>query len=249
MGSSGKTYRDQGIVLRTSPLGEADRVITIFTRAHGKIRAVAKGVRKTTSRFGARLEPFSLVDVQLHQGRTLDVIAQAESLNEYHRTIVAHYEAYTAASAVLETAQALTGEGEADLAQFALLHGAIHAIATGVHKPDLIVNSYILRAMSCSGWQLAIFECAVCGAAGPHEALNVHVGGAVCENCRPPASAVPSVETWQLLGALSQGDWNVAELASLATRRSAGAIIAAYLQWQVEHAVNSLRFVESRLLA
>lgn len=243
-----KTYRDQGIVLRTSPLGEADRIITLFTREHGRIRAVAKGVRKPTSRFGARLEPFSLVDIQLYQGRTLDTISQAESLNEYHRAIITDFDLYTAASAVVETAQALTGEAEPDLTQFTLLHGAVHALATGAHKPDLIANSYILRAMSYSGWQLAVFECAVCGAPGPHEALNVYAGGAVCESCRPPASSVPSVETWQLLGALSQGDWAVAEIATLASRRSAGAIIAAYVQWQLEHAVNSLRFMDARLI-
>jgi len=70
-----KLYRDEAIVLRTHDLGEADRIITMLTRNHGKVRGVAKGVRRTKSRFGARLEPFAMVDVQLYEGRGLDVVA------------------------------------------------------------------------------------------------------------------------------------------------------------------------------
>ena len=66
-------YRDEAIVLRTHKLGEADRIITLLTRQHGRVRAVAKGVRKTTSRWGSRLEPFTHVDLQLAEGRNLDI--------------------------------------------------------------------------------------------------------------------------------------------------------------------------------
>ena len=78
-------YRDEAIVLRTQKLGEADRIITLLTRSHGRVRAVAKGVRRTTSRFGSRLEPFSHVDVQLAEGRSLDVVTQAETLRRLRR--------------------------------------------------------------------------------------------------------------------------------------------------------------------
>src|SRR5580765_3608519 len=64
-------YRDEGVVLRTHKLGEADRIITLLTRHHGRVRAVAKGVRRTSSRIGGRLEPFMLADVQLHEGRSM----------------------------------------------------------------------------------------------------------------------------------------------------------------------------------
>ena len=74
-------YRDEAIVLRTHKLGEADRIITLLTRQHGRVRAVAKGVRKTTSRWGSRLEPFTHVDLQLAEGRNLDVITQADTLD------------------------------------------------------------------------------------------------------------------------------------------------------------------------
>ena len=69
-------YRDDGVVLRTQKLGEADRIITILARKTGRVRAVAKGVRRTRSRFGARLEPFTHVDLMLYPGRSLDVISR-----------------------------------------------------------------------------------------------------------------------------------------------------------------------------
>lgn len=94
-------YRDQAVVLRTHKLGEADRIVTMLSRRHGKIRGVAKGVRRTKSRFGARLEPFMVVDVQLYQGRSLDTVTQVETLGAYGDTIMRDYGAYTAASAMV----------------------------------------------------------------------------------------------------------------------------------------------------
>jgi DNA repair protein RecO (recombination protein O) len=91
------TYRDEVVVLRTHKLGEADRIVTMLSRRHGKLRAVAKGVRRTSSKFGARLEPFMVADVQLYQGRSLDIVQQAESLGSYGAAIVADYDRYTAA--------------------------------------------------------------------------------------------------------------------------------------------------------
>ena len=80
-------YRDEAIVLRTHKLGEADRIVTMLTRENGKVRAVAKGVRRTSSRFGARLEPFMMIDVQLHTGRNLDIVTQVETIGAYGRQI------------------------------------------------------------------------------------------------------------------------------------------------------------------
>ena len=79
-------YRDEAVVLRTHTLGEADRIITLLTKEHGRIRAVAKGIRRTKSRFGARLEPFMVVDVQCYEGRNLDTVTQAESLATHRRS-------------------------------------------------------------------------------------------------------------------------------------------------------------------
>ena len=76
-------YRDSAVVLRVTKLGEADRIVTLLTRREGRVRAVAKGVRRTKSKFGGRLEPFSHVDLQLYAGRNLDIVTQAETLDPF----------------------------------------------------------------------------------------------------------------------------------------------------------------------
>ena len=128
-------YRDEAVVLRTHKLGEADRIVTLLTRQHGKVRAVAKGVRRTGSKFGARLEPFMVADLQLYEGRSLDVVTQAESLGSYGAEISQDYAAYTAANAMVETADKLT-EAEGSLQQYLLLVGALRSLARGEHGAE-----------------------------------------------------------------------------------------------------------------
>ncbi|GAB3875815.1 hypothetical protein GCM10029964_021050 [Kibdelosporangium lantanae] len=123
-------YRDTGVVLRVQKLGEADRIITLITRRNGKLRAVAKGVRRTSSRFGARLEPFCHVDVQCYTGRTLDVITQVETIDAFAPKLVDDYQRYTAGCAVLETAERLSAEeGEPVLRLYMLVAGALRALS------------------------------------------------------------------------------------------------------------------------
>ena len=108
-----RLYRDRAVVLRQHKLGEADRIVTMLTRDHGLVRAVAKGVRRTRSKFGARLEPFAHIDVQLHPGRNLDIVTQVVSLDAFATDIVSDYGRYTCACAMLETAERLAGEERA----------------------------------------------------------------------------------------------------------------------------------------
>ncbi|MGB4137980.1 MAG: DNA repair protein RecO, partial [Microbacterium sp.] len=153
------TYRDEAVVLRTHKLGEADRILTLLSRRHGKIRAVAKGVRRTSSKFGARLEPFMVADVQLYQGRSLDIVQQAESLGSYGTDIAAHYDRFTAASAMAETADRLN-EAESTPEQYLLLVGGLRALARGEHAARSILDSYLLRVMALSGWAPSLDDCA-----------------------------------------------------------------------------------------
>ena len=157
-------YRDEGVVLRTAKLGEADRIITLLTLGHGKIRAVAKGVRRTKSRFGARLEPFMRADLLVAQGRSLDVVSQAESVAAYAEPICADYEAYTAANVIVETADKLVGPEESRVVgQYRLLIGALNALAKHAHEPDHISASYVMRALALAGWAPRLHACVVCG--------------------------------------------------------------------------------------
>src|SRR5947208_4088292 len=113
-------YRDEGIVLRTIKLGEADRIVTILMLGHGKVRAVAKGIRKTTSKFGARLEPTSRVALQCYRGRDLDVVTQVETL-ESHRALRENYALLTHAIPMLEAADQVAQDREPSPAIYRML--------------------------------------------------------------------------------------------------------------------------------
>ncbi|GAA1145102.1 DNA repair protein RecO [Ornithinicoccus hortensis] len=237
-------YRDAAIVLRTHKLGEADRIVTMLGRNRGKVRAVAKGVRRTRSRFGARLEPGMVVDLQCYEGRNLDTVTQTESIASYGEAISRDYEAWTACSAMLETCDRLTEEGEPALRQFTLLAGALSSLAGATHAPGLVLDSYLLRAMAIGGWAASFQDCAKCGATGPHRGFNVASGGAVCPVCRPPGSAAPAPETMVLLASLLSGDWATADASDPRHRREGSGLVAAFLQWHLERGVRSLRLVE-----
>ena len=241
-----KTLRDHALVLRTHKLGEADRIITLLTREHGRRRAVAKGVRRTSSKFGSRLEPFMQVDVQLWQGRNLDVVTQAVTVAPYARSIAPDYSRYTAGSAMLEVAERLTPqEGEPARRQFLLLAGAVRALAHGTYEPGLVLDAFLLRSMAVGGWTPSLVDCARCGQPGPHRAFVVVEGGVVCEDCRPSGAAHPAPGTLTLLAALLSGDWETAVSSDPAHRREASRLTAAYAQWHLEHALRSLRMVEA----
>ncbi|GAB2971296.1 DNA repair protein RecO [Saccharothrix stipae] len=240
-------YRDTGVVLRVQKLGEADRIITLLTQKHGKVRAVAKGVRRTSSRFGARVEPFGHVDVQFYPGRSLDVITQVETLDAFGVVLVDDYQRYTAGCAVLETADRLTPEeGEPVLRLYLLVTGALRALAAKERDASLILDAYLMRAMAFAGWAPAVDECARCGDPGPHKAFNVHAGGMVCPRCRPPGSASPSADTLRLLTALLHGRWDVVDGIPAVARRDASGLVAAHLQWHLERQLRSLPLVERK---
>jgi DNA repair protein RecO (recombination protein O) len=248
-------YRDDGIVLRTQKLGEADRIITVLARRSGRVRAVAKGVRRTKSRFGARLEPFTHVDLMLYTGRSLDVITQADTIRSYGEPLAGDYPRYTSGTAMLETAERLTPvEKEPVLRQFLLLVGGLRTLGEGVHDPRLVLDAYLLRSLAVAGYAPALDQCAVCGtpdpaAASPEPAsgsrsFGVAAGGLTCRSCRPAGAATPSVRTIALMNALLRGDWEHADVAEPRHQVECSGLVAAYLQWHLEHSIRSLRHVE-----
>lgn len=232
-------------MLRTQKLGEADRIVTILTRGTGRVRAVAKGVRRTSSKFGGRLEPFMHVDLQLHTGRSLDIITQVETLSPFGGLLGADYGRYTAGTAMLEAVERLTdAEREPALAQYLLLVGGLRALSTGAHDPELVLDAFLLRSLSVAGYAPSFDGCAQCGVAGPHGAFAVAAGGSVCPDCRPVGAASPSPATLELLGALLAGDWDSADAADDRTRRQGHGLTAAYLNWHLERSLRSLPLVE-----
>jgi DNA repair protein RecO (recombination protein O) len=261
----GTYYRDDGIVLRTQDLGEADRIITVLTRRNGRVRAVGKGVRRTKSRFGARLEPFTHVDLLLYAGRSnLDTVTQADSLRAYGEPLTSDYPRYTSGVAMLETAERFTPEEKQPAQrQFLLLVGGLRALGEGAHAPRLVLDAFLLRSLAVAGYAPALDECAVCGspdlsaANGDSEkktgrqagdkrsrVFAIAAGGLTCRSCRPAGAVTPSARTVALMGALLRGDWAQADSAERRHQVECSGLVAAYLQWHLEHSIRSLRHVE-----
>ena len=238
-------YRDQGVVLRTQKLGEADRIITLFTKEHGRIKAVAKGVRRTKSRFGARLEPASFVDLQLYTGRTFDTITQVVSIENYGDVLSSDYQSWTIASAILEAAERFTqAEHEPALQQYLLVTGSLKVLAERRYDASLILDAYLLRSLAVAGYAPSLTDCSRCDAPGPHKFFSLHGGGSVCVSCKPSASATPSVATLDLMANLLTGNWEGASKSEGKNRNEASGLIAAYLQWHLERGLRSLPLVE-----
>jgi DNA repair protein RecO (recombination protein O) len=230
-------------VLRTHKLGEADRIVTMLSKQHGQIRAVAKGVRRTASKFGSRLEPFMVVDILLFEGRNLDTVSQVETIGAYGREIMADYTAYTAAHAMVEAAERLTGE-TSSTQQYLLLVGALRSLSRAERDPAVTLDSYLLRALSLAGWAPNFEACANCDRPGPHTAFVMQIGGVVCAECKPPGAATLDSETVSLLGSLLAGEWEAVSGSSERAKSAASGIVAAYSQWHIERGLRSLNHVE-----
>jgi DNA repair protein RecO (recombination protein O) len=240
-----RLYRDRAVVLRQHKLGEADRIVTLLTRDHGLVRAVAKGVRRTRSKFGSRLEPFAHIDVQLHPGRNLDIVTQVVSIDAFAADIVNDYGRDTCGCAILETAERLAGEERNPLpALQRLTVGALRAVADGSRPRELVLDAYLLRAMGVAGWAPAVTECARCAAPGPHRAFHVAAGGSVCVHCRPSGSVTPPQGVLDLMAALHDGDWDYAQTSTPGHRSQASGLVAAHLQWHLERQLRTLPLVE-----
>lgn len=240
-----KFFRDDALVLRTHKLGEADHIVSLLGRRSGRMRAVAKGVRRTSSKFGARLSPFGHIDLQLIEGRNLHTVTQVVGIDLYGRRIAEDYGRYTAACAISETAERLTPEEhEPSLRIFQLTLGALRALSDGEYPAPLVLDAYLLRAMSVSGWAPALSACAICGTRGDHRAFSVPAGGSVCRNCRPAGSTHPAPETFGLLRALAGGDWKSAIATTQQVRNEASGLVSAHLQWHLERSVRSLSYVQ-----
>ena len=174
-------YRDQGVVLRTLKLGEADRIVTILTQAHGKIRAVAKGVRKPGSRFGARLEPTSHIALQCYQGRELDIVTQVETIDAF-RSLREHYGSLTHAISMLEAVDQVAQERERNLALYRMLVGGLRTLA--VSPSPMVAPAFFWKLLSLSGFHPILDGCARCGDdAGPFLAFDFGEGGVLCGPC------------------------------------------------------------------
>src|SRR5436853_7706215 len=162
-------YKEQGVVLRSAKLGEADKIVTVLTQGSGKVRAVAKGIRKTTSRFGGRLEPFTHVSLLVYRGRgALDTITQADIISA-HRPLREDLGLFAAGETMLEAADKVAEEHERNVRLFLLLLTGLRALEAMPNDSAATAESFLLKLLSLSGFHPSLSACAVCGSPGPHE--------------------------------------------------------------------------------
>jgi DNA repair protein RecO (recombination protein O) len=198
-------FRDKGVVLRTYRLGEADRIIVFLTERHGKVRAVAKGVRKTTSKFGARLEPLTHVDLLLWQGRSdLDIVNQVEVVDSF-RSVREDLSRVTKGLALLEVTDQLAQERHPDPQLYSMLVGALRALADDNADPTLLAPAFFLKALVLEGAGPVLDACAGCGE--PDDvvelvAFDLVAGGTLCRVHRSgrPMSATALALLRRILG-------------------------------------------------
>ena len=216
-------YRDHAIVLRTYKLGEADRIIVLLTEHHGKVRAVAKGVRKTTSKIGARLEPLNHVDVLLHRGRDLDTVSQVDLLSA-HIDLRSDLDVLSAGMALLEGADHMTHDREACPQTYRMLLGAISTLAEG--PSPVLVSAFYWKLLAAEGLSPELDRCVGCSAETDLVAFDIGHGGVQCRTCRTGVglsqqalALMRQILGGQLVAALgSQESGATSEVASLATR-------------------------------
>jgi|TARA_Y100000739_G_C20582470_1_gene453557 DNA repair protein RecO (recombination protein O) len=192
-----KYYTTKGIVLRTYKLREADRIIVLISPDRGMIRAVAKGIRKTKSKFGSRLEPTTHVSMQVHKGKgDLDLITQVETLDHF-RTIREDLNRLTKAIAMLEAVDQVVLPGEPAIELHRMLLGALKTLEE--NDSVLVTPSFYLKLLVLEGSGPIVDQCVVCGATDI-VAFSNEEGGVMCETHRTgiPISA-PAIDLLRLI--------------------------------------------------
>lgn len=183
-------YKSRGIVLRSIRYGEADRIVDLYTREAGLVSAIAKGIRRTKSRFGARLEPLSCVEFMAYEGRTLDTITQVETLRSFHavREDLALFEA---AGGMVQTTRVLSGGDEPDRRVFNLLYRGLDTLEGRTSGYRSVEAAFSLKLSILAGYAPQLDSCMSCGTdaqeAGGTLYFAPNLGGVLCSDCRAVA--------------------------------------------------------------
>lgn len=196
------TYPAAGVVLKRTNLGEADRIVTFYTREHGLVRAVARGVRRIKSKMAGHLEPFSVVDLMLAEGKSLDVITSAR-LTRSHEELLQNYDLLPHVFLLGEMIDRLSAEGEPNAQVYDLLLASLSALDNGT-DPTLTEVGFKLQLLESLGHHPELSACVVCQGRNSNESYHFSpsLGGITDEGCRDLDSLPMSqraIKVWRLL--------------------------------------------------
>ncbi|HSM45574.1 MAG TPA: DNA repair protein RecO [Acidimicrobiia bacterium] len=233
---------DQGIVLRGYPFGEADRVVVLLSPNNGKIRTVAKGVRKTKSRFGGRLEPFTHVDLILYEGRNLDTITQVAVLEPFPH-LRSDLDAVVAAGTMVEAADAVAQEDEAAIRLFLLLQRGLKTLEAGERSPDLI-TSFLLKLADVVGVAPSLLQCASCGRVDGLHRFSFGGGGSICDRCGVDGTVRLRQGVTEYLAALASSELGALPPMDATLSSEAKGIARRFVEYHLDRKLISLAVME-----
>jgi DNA repair protein RecO (recombination protein O) len=249
-----RLYRTEAIILRRADLGEADRLLTIFTPGRGKLRVVAKGVRKPASRKTGHVELFTRSTLLLAHARNLDIVSQAETVEAYRalredllRSTYAHY--------IVELLDRFTGDEEESAELYDLLADTL-ACLCDAENPWLVARYYELRLLTLAGYQPRLFDCVHCGrplreveSESPPYGFDCGRGGVLCDECAPHSrDALPlSLSALKVLRHAARVEWPA--FASLKLRllvaREVEQTMQQYITYLLERNLKSVEFLRT----
>jgi len=244
-----RSFRVEAVVLRHSDYGEADRLLTLYTRQLGKTRAIAKGARKIASRKAGHIEPFTHVKLQLAKGRDMLILTQADTVDAYlplrEDLILTSHAAY-----VMELLDRFTYEDESEnSAIFRLLTETLSRLASK-SEPWLVIRFYEMRLLDHLGFRPQLFECANCGreikAEGQY--FSFSAGGVICPRCGkglPNLHAI-SIEALKYLRHFQRSSYAEARRAKpgLDVQQETETLMQGYFTYLLERELNTPGFLK-----
>lgn len=243
-----RLYRVTAIVLKRRDQGEADRLLTVLTRDRGKLTLLAKGVRRPASRKTGHIEPFTLVDLLVAKGKSLDLVTQAETAAA-HRTLREDLWRSSWAYYVVELADAFTVEDDPQVLLFDLLAETLDRLDQGA-PPALCVRYFEVHLLGLVGYQPQLFRCVACNALLQPEVnfLSIARGGALCpkHGAHHPETIALPLNVLKVLRFLQTRPWS--EVAALqispATAGQVESVLARYIVYHLERTLRSPTFLE-----
>jgi DNA repair protein RecO (recombination protein O) len=242
-----RTYRSEAIVLRRIDFGEADRLLTLYSRDYGKFKALAKGARKPQTRKTGHVELFMRTAFMFARGKSIDIITQAEMVEAYpalrEDLVRTTYAAYSA-----ELLDSMTAEADRDVRKYTLLADALGWIAESDNL-RLAARYYELRLLSLAGYQPQLFHCVSCTEKiiEQDQFFSADLGGILCPDCRErDRRAQPiTAAAVKLLRYLQTHDWDTVHVLRLRGKlhQELERIMHYYLRYVLEHNLRSIEFL------
>lgn len=216
--------------------------MVLLSPNHGKLRTVAKGIRKTKSRFGGRLEPFSHVDLVLYEGRNLDTITQVSMIEPFHDLRI-DLDRVVAAGTMVEVADAVAQENESSVRLFLLLQRGLRALDAGPEHPDL-VTAFLLKAADTIGVAPSLNQCAGCGRTDDLRRFSFSAGGVLCERCRTPGAYALREGLTDYLAVLAAADLAEMPPADDSFTGEARGVARRFVEYHLERQIQSLAVLD-----